>query len=270
MNMNLQDISTQLLFVTAPIQACKDGKMIRTGTGFVYNASLGEQIVPILFTNRHVVESVDTLTVKMVSAEDGAPKLGFTVDITVDKSAWNFVSDESIDLVGIPLGPALRQINEKGQSVFFKGIPNELFPSDQQLDQLAAVESVLFIGYPSGISDQHNSLPIVRQGMTATPVWNNFGGNAEFLIDAGVYPGSSGSPVFVYNRGMYTTDQGITIGSRIYFLGILTGSYMAKQDATTPSYFLGLGRVIKGSIVKNFASRLITEWQKNKSAESKT
>ena len=41
-------------------------------------------------------------------------------------------------------------------------------------------------------------MPILRRGTTATPIALNFEGRPEFLIDAAVYPGSSGSPVFVY------------------------------------------------------------------------
>lgn len=37
------------------------------------------------------------------------------------------------------------------------------------------------------------------------------------------YPGSSGSPVFIVNQGAYVTPRGITVGSRVYFLGILYG-----------------------------------------------
>ena len=57
-------------------------------------------------------------------------------------------------------------------------------------------EEIVFIGYPSGLRDEHNSTPLIRRGITASPIWNDFGNDPIFLIDAGVYPGSSGSPVF--------------------------------------------------------------------------
>lgn len=42
------------------------------------------------------------------------------------------------------------------------------------------------------------------------------------MIDAACFPGSSGSPIFLYNIGNYLNKKGTTvIGSRFFFLGIL-------------------------------------------------
>ena len=51
------------------------------------------------------------------------------------------------------------------------------------------------------------------------------------MIDAACFPGSSGSPVFLFNVGNYVAKTGGTvIGSRFYFLGIL---YAGPQYTTT-------------------------------------
>jgi hypothetical protein len=65
-------------------------------------------------------------------------------------------------------------------------------------------------------------MPIFRKGITATHPNLNYEGRDEFLIDAACFPGSSGSPVFLYNMGSYADRQGGTvIGTRIALLGIL-------------------------------------------------
>ena len=87
-----------------------------------------------------------------------------------------------------------------------------------------------------------NKIPVIRQGITATPIWNNFKGDKVFLIDAGVFPGSSGSPVFIYNRGTYPTRDGIAVGSRIKFVGILKETMQRKEEAGLD--YLDLGVVI--------------------------
>lgn len=59
---------------------------------------------------------------------------------------------------------------------------------------------VTFIGYPNGLYEFTSLLPIVRQGYAATAMHIDHGGKPTFLIDAFVFPGSSGSPVFLVPR----------------------------------------------------------------------
>ena len=40
-------------------------------------------------------------------------------------------------------------------------------------------------------------------------------------MDIASFPGSSGSPVCIYNQGSYSKGNDITIGTRLMFLGIL-------------------------------------------------
>lgn len=107
------------------------------------------------------------------------------------------------------------------------------------------IEDITFIGYPSGLYDERNKISIIRQGITATPIWNNFRGEKAFLIDAGVFPGSSGSPVFIYNRGTYPSKDGIILGNRLLFVGIISQTML--RDNTTGKSFLNLGKVINSN-----------------------
>ena len=87
------------------------------------------------------------------------------------------------------------------------------------------------IGYPNGIWDEINNLPVFRKGITATHPAKNYNGRDEFMIDAACFPGSSGSPVLLYNLGSYARkDGGTVIGTRIKFLGIL---YAGPQHTAT-------------------------------------
>ena len=85
------------------------------------------------------------------------------------------------------------------------------------------MEEITMVGYPNGIWDQVNNMPIFRRGITATHPNLDWNGKSEFLIDAACFPGSSGSPVFLYNQiGYATKSKGMTIGpSRVKLLGIL-------------------------------------------------
>ena len=50
----------------------------------------------------------------------------------------------------------------------------------------------------------------------------DFENKAQFLIDAAIYGGSSGSPVFVYNQGTYSKPDGsVYPGTRLKLIGII-------------------------------------------------
>ena len=90
------------------------------------------------------------------------------------------------------------------------------------MTDLSALEEIVMIGYPIGLWDSINNMPIFRRGITATHPNLDYMGQEVFLIDAACFPGSSGSPVLLYNRGSYPNRQGgIVIDSRINLLGIL-------------------------------------------------
>ncbi len=93
------------------------------------------------------------------------------------------------------------------------------------------MEEIVMIGYPNGIWDRTHNLPIIRKGITATHARLPLNGKSEFLIDAGCFPGSSGSPVFLANIGSFLRPDGsMSIGTRIALLGTL---YAGPQHTTT-------------------------------------
>ncbi|MFQ5794878.1 MAG: hypothetical protein ACE5JP_07500 [Candidatus Bipolaricaulia bacterium] len=164
--------------------------------------------------------------------------------------------DPRNDLAAVPIGSLLNQMEVSGRYPFYRAITPDLIPERDVLENLAAIEEITFIGYPSGLYDEHNVTPIVRRGITATPPWNNFRGQPAFLIDAGVFPGSSGSPVFLLNQGSYSSGGGLVVGSRLLFLGVLSES-IVRSESKDQQVFLGLGKVIKSYQVRLFAEEVV-------------
>lgn len=79
--------------------------------------------------------------------------------------------------------------------------------------------------------DALRNLARQSKGITATHPNLNWNGRPEFMIDAACFPGSSGSPVFLFNQGSYPVKSGgVTIGSRVKLLGIL---YAGPQCSIT-------------------------------------
>lgn len=105
-----------------------------------------------------------------------------------------------------------------------------MLPTVDQLAQLDAIESVTFIGYPNGIWDSANLMPVARRGTTASPIAVDFEGTPRFVIDASVFGGSSGSPVFILNQGMYTDKRGNTVvASRVLFVGVVAAVFFRTE-----------------------------------------
>ena len=97
---------------------------------------------------------------------------------------------------------------------------------------LTALEDVVMVGYPTGIWDRVNNMPIIRRGITATHPNLPYNGREEFMIDAACFPGSSGSPVVLFNETGYI-DRNLrryVPEPRVYLLGVL---YAGPQFTAT-------------------------------------
>lgn len=116
----------------------------------------------------------------------------------------------------------------KGKTIFIKPLSFELLDISKKHDELDALEEVIMVGYPNGLWDAVNNKPIFRRGTTATHPNLDYLGKKEFVIDAACFPGSSGSPVFIYNKGTTPVKSGgMLMKGRLKLLGVLyAGPYM--------------------------------------------
>lgn len=254
--MNLDDLSTQLLFTTVPIWVQTTDRGTSSATAFIYMLPIpgkSEQSIPLLVTNHHVVQGGTRGLIELVERDGNVPVLDRRVRVELSAEQMLKHVSAELDIVLIPLGPVLNQLSDSGRPPFFRATTSDMIPSSEALSGLAAIEEVVFIGYPSGLRDEKNAMPLIRRGITSTPVWSDFQGKACFLIDAGVFPGSSGSPVFIYNQGAYTTNGGLAIGSRLLFLGMLSQAMI--RTVTNVQTFLGLGQVLRSAAIRDFAER---------------
>jgi hypothetical protein len=225
--MEISSVIEQLLFSTIRIETydSKNNKYI--ATSFIFNRVLKNGMqYPFLITNRHVIKNKVLGKLAFMKALDNKPILGdlYSLSITDFEKSWFCHPDKDIDVAVAPFLPLLKYIENDnlGLKIFYKMFGDEIVPSEEEINKLDALEEIIFIGYPSGIWDSKNLLPVIRKGITASSISIDFNGQKQFLIDASVFPGSSGSPVFLYNPGIYWDKSGpVVIGSRIMFLGII-------------------------------------------------
>ena len=243
--MNINDISTQLLYTTVPIITLTQQGATKSGTGFIFSIQEKDnRSIPLLVTNYHVLDGAIGGFFELHEAKDGKPS-DKTIRVQFDRTIINNNKLGELDAIAIPLAGTLLDLQNKGIQIFFRTVDQNMIPNKDVENDLAALENVVFIGYPNSIYDTTNKIPVIRKGITATPIWNDFQGRKEFLIDAGVFPGSSGSPVFIFNQGAYPTRDGLAVGNRLLFIGMVSGAML--KNGQNHNDYLDLGIVINSS-----------------------
>ena len=227
--------SEQLTYSTVRIECELISGGIGTGTGFFYQfAKQGDKYIPAIVTNKHVIVDAKKGLIHLhLADEKGDPLAGqfFSVVIENMEASWILHPDSEVDLCILPIARLLTEAQASGKNIFMISLDHSLIPAQDLMAELTAIEDVIMIGYPNGIWDQANNMPIIRKGITATHPNLNYNGKQEFMIDAACFPGSSGSPVFLFNLGMFARRDGsTTVGSRIALLGIL---YAGPQHTAT-------------------------------------
>lgn len=282
------NITTAATLCTVRIEAHSDTTLSR-GTGYFYQIEIPSNeagfvnVTPVIVTNKHVVAGAKVLkiTLDLIRkdadiASDGS--VGWqdrrVFEIGVADSVLMH-PDSSVDLCIIQLGHVLNKIEKDlTPKNFFLNKSWRL--NESEVAQIRPIESVIMVGYPNGIWDSVNNKPIVRKGLSATSCLTRCNGEPYFVIDCACFPGSSGSPVFLYEDGVYQTGRGeVTAGTRIKLLGTLWGgpTYTAEGKLVSkpiPSLFttgvdsvpvvnimMNLGYVVHADALDDFVPLLL-------------
>ncbi|MFR9797496.1 trypsin-like peptidase domain-containing protein, partial [Streptomyces sp. MS06] len=223
--MNVDTPGRQLLFSTVRIDNVMTSGNSSTGTGFVLFADLENgSMCPLLVTNKHVVANAARLSAHFITRKPDAdePNLGQAAEVSLPPAACFGHPNPAVDIAVLPLAGILQQF---GTQLFMRALPLSLLATEVANLYVDAVEEITFIGYPNGHRDPKHFTPIVRRGITATPLDLDMGGDPAFLVDGSVFGGSSGSPVFLFNEGTYRSGVGgLTIGTRIVLVGIISAT----------------------------------------------
>jgi hypothetical protein len=231
----VKTIAEQLFFTTVRIDTVAPNRAQGSGTGFFFGHKIGEIQYLFVVTNKHVVKGMSEGQFSFLKQKDGLPTLGDGFSLHIGAQDWPNMwfghPDQDIDIAICPLVPLLEFVKmQHGTDLFLRAVDTSMIPTPQQTAELDAVETVTFIGYPNGIWDSKNLLPVARRGTTASPIEVDFEGTPRFLIDASVFGGSSGSPVFILNQGTYAMkDGGIALGSRFHFVGVIAAVFFRTQ-----------------------------------------
>lgn len=230
-DLKVDTIGKQILFSTVRITAQMPSGQ-STGTGFILNMDLPDgRHLPLLVTNKHVVVGATQISVHFIARKPGSdePDFGVEADLVVYPDRTPFIDHPhpQMDLCALPILPLL---GDDASKIFYRGIPSSMLPSEELASKLDAIEDLTFVGYPNGYFDTTHRTPIIRRGITASPLALDYGGNPVFLVDGSVFGGSSGSPVFILNEGSYREGNALHVGSRIIFVGVLAATMVRHTE----------------------------------------
>lgn len=209
-----------MMYLTTRLEL-KDGS---NGTGFFFQFEIDGKYVPIMITNKHVVQYQNRTTVKFkihtgdIQAQEIDDK-SLNIDYDTD---WHFHPTQ--DLCFCSVANLFDEIKTRtGREPIWVYLNKENIFNKQQLQTLDAIETVKMIGYPVGIWNELHNLPVIRSGITAGHPAVDFKKKGVGVVDMACFPGSSGSPIMIYDKSGYTDKMGnVHIGNdRFIFLGIL-------------------------------------------------
>ena len=246
------------------------------GTGFLLFRNIGVTKGSVyLVTNRHVLPpegAPKEIQLRVViRQEDGTPKID-QISIPIVGANGKYLptvrmhKDPATDVAAVDIGPTA--FGSKFQVLIDAVMTGRylktsmLMPTSQFKDVGVGIGSQVFIlGYPAAIFDPRNVMPVLRVGVISTDPSTGFNFNEElrrtmnfpehmngFLIDANVYPGSSGSLVMSVPEACEPKLNEQPRPPSI--LGIVSGS-IPIFDASLRSYErIGLGMVYSSDTIK--------------------
>jgi len=243
------------------------------GTGFfLFRPVHGDQGQVLLITNKHILPPT------------GTPK-NIQIRVTVgtgEKAAVRFVGIPVVGTDGLYL-PHVRLHPIAGfdvaalnvtEAIVKQGIqgawlPLDLLSTSERLknENITIGDEIFLLGYPDAIFDARNVSPILRTGVIATVPSEGYAFNDDlrkqfslpdridgFLIDANVFPGSSGSVVILKPQSTTIGPRGETVVSGAkkipYVLGIVSGSIPISDTALGTVQRMGLGVVYSAEAIR--------------------
>ncbi|MGL5827350.1 MAG: hypothetical protein ACRCYU_21445 [Nocardioides sp.] len=237
------EVDTQaerLFFTTVLITGEGPGGVRWTGTGFLYSIQVEgfPNRTSVVVSNKHVFQNATALTFRMTRlATNLGPDIGKSVQVTVSGggvNSWAGHPNSSVDVAVIPMDDVWATMVKAGGEPYMQNFTREDAYSVSG-DPMDALIDVGFIGYPAGLFDTSNFLPIARSGTTATPPYVDYCGEPAFLIDASVFGGSSGSPVYRPGNTFAPNRSGaIVLGDQransYILMGILAAVHTSQID----------------------------------------
>lgn len=276
-----QLLNSDLLNNTVFIRRSLDGGE-SSGTGFLILHEIAKDTASnkstyqiVLVTNKHVLPAEHSkyhqVTIKIATRNGAATEVKeLPIEILGDDGKFlrtvAMNPNPQIDVAAVNIGPQIRKERlefvahaiETGKAV----TTDLLLPVKEFRDADIGIGTQIYLlGYPAGFSDPRNISPILRIGVISTEPDKDYAFDEQttkasnlpspihgFLIDANVFPGSSGSIVTRRTNiitGLYPGGK----ASIPYVLGIVADSMPMYDSGIHTNERIGLGVVFSSDTI---------------------
>jgi len=254
LNLNAQIISSNTnkelsfedkLYTVTTLINVNINKFEGRGTGFFYtqtpdSINLLKKPKIWLISNRHILfphnkypDSISLLLRKIKVKNTDAVKWDTTkIYNSYLNENTKFFKNANIDVAALDVSEYIKQstFTHSKFDVFSLNKLNLIDSTDSYQPEVG--DDILSIGYPKAYYDSFNKFPTVKSGIIASRYGSNYGGKPYFIIDAKLFPGSSGSLIIskpksvVMIHGMPHYQQ----EKKIHFLGIYSGTHHSRPQ----------------------------------------
>ena len=178
-----------------------------TATGFLYGYPSGEfdsegkqQYWIFLVTNRHVYDGAisrrEPIHVRFNQVAGTSAKVyPFALQDDEGRDLWIVHPNDDID-VAVSLINVGSLIPDEINYSFVESDNHSAKLDESYREDINEGDGVFVIGFPMGLAGEERNYVIVRQGIVARSQDWQKGISDTFLIDASIFPGNSGGPVF--------------------------------------------------------------------------
>ena len=212
------------------------------GTGFLYGSldHRTERYNIWFVTNKHVIEKFRHVYLKFNSAiEQNSSDHKVSLTDNDGTRLWFEHPSGAADIAVSPLNGKKLQ-DEQRQFSFIQSDKHLMDKSKMRELQTTEGDRVFVLGFPMGLVDSERQYAICRSGILSRIRDYLDNRTNEYLIDASVYPGNSGSPVI--NCPSAIAIEGTTGSKQADLIGMVK-SYLPYKD-TAISQQTGRTRII--------------------------
>ena len=223
--------------ITVPIRAIGGPRAEQCGTAFFLDFSTADgKTSRWLITNKHIVEGATELHLRLhagVKGTDGTVTVAQdSFDLVVRNPSAISTHHPSEDLCALSGGELEKGAASVQQVLAAEALREDMIRPQAELEAFGTCENVLMIGYPAGLKDDSNNLPILRRGATGSHPGMRFNNECRGLVDIASYGGSSGSPILIWNDEPSMAHELPIEARRRILLGIAVDAQYIDQDAT--------------------------------------
>lgn len=213
----------------------QQSKWITEASGFLYGYMVQNDPDPTkrkyyvcLVTNRHVLADHQQIEVRFNPEKSIGQVRSFVLSLKDEKgnALWFSHPDANVDISVFPINSDYLKQNGL-QSAFIASDNNAANRSKIKSIGIGAGDGVYILGFPMGIAGEERNYIITRRGSIARISDFLEGVQPTYLIDALIYPGNSGGPVFSALDS--TALEGTQAQTATYLIGVVR-AYLPYDD----------------------------------------